>query len=376
MSILVRSRNNGRTFELRIKHKLLAKPAYYTFPTEVQAYEFGSQAEGFLARGVIPEALAPVPKILFRNIDGAVAAYTKAIAVPASTANVLNAVVRDIGKATLQTLNYTWAEDWIRAQKLERCRTPGTIRHHVGALARCLDWVVNKYPTYLADNPLRRLPRGYSTYNEFERQTLAAQGVDAKIDIERDRRLANDEEVRIVAHLEQQISGTVDLKLQARYEGLLLTLLLALETAMRLREIYTLSWDQIELERQTIFLRKTKNGDNREVPLSTVACSLLQRPWKTLTGNGLLLPFWNGNRGAKALAEVTSRISGYFAEIFEAACCPDFVFHDTRHEATCRLVLRTQLDKEEISRITGHRDPRMLRRYMSLRGSELAAKLW
>jgi len=40
------------------------------------------------------------------------------------------------------------------------------------------------------------------------------------------------------------------------------------------------------------------------------------------------------------------------------------------------LFERSKLSDIEISRITGHKDPRVLRRYSNLRGSDLAAKLW
>ena len=47
---------------------------------------------------------------------------------------------------------------------------------------------------------------------------------------------------------------------------------MALETAMRMREIYTLTRDQASLPKATIFLEKTKNGDKRQVPISSVFC--------------------------------------------------------------------------------------------------------
>lgn len=43
---------------------------------------------------------------------------------------------------------------------------------------------------------------------------------------------------------------------------------LAIETAMRMSEMFTLTLDQIDLDRRTIFLERTTNGDNRQVPLS------------------------------------------------------------------------------------------------------------
>lgn len=51
---------------------------------------------------------------------------------------------------------------------------------------------------------------------------------------------------------------------------------LAVETAMRLREMYTLSVSQVDLDKKTIFLDKTKNGDKRQVPLSSVALAALE----------------------------------------------------------------------------------------------------
>lgn len=50
---------------------------------------------------------------------------------------------------------------------------------------------------------------------------------------------------------------------------------LALETAMRLSEIYSLSWNQIDLESSPVFLDKTKNGHKRQVPLSSIAIKAL-----------------------------------------------------------------------------------------------------
>lgn len=51
---------------------------------------------------------------------------------------------------------------------------------------------------------------------------------------------------------------------------------IALETAMRMRETYTLTADQVRLDLTTIFLDKTKNGDKRQVAISTVLDKLLR----------------------------------------------------------------------------------------------------
>ena len=74
--------------------------------------------------------------------------------------------------------------------------------------------------------------------------------------------------------------------------------------------------------------------------------------------------------------EDTSDLSHTFRGVFMRAEVIDLHFHDLRHEATCRLYEKTKLSDVLISKITGHRDVRMLQRYASLRGSDLAAHLW
>ncbi len=383
MAILIRKRKNGRSFELRIKHKLLPKPVYSTWETEALAREFGEGAENFMDRGIVPEGLKPKPKFLFENIAGAIRAYEKAKGVPRSTSNVLTTVSRDIGTTPLLKVDYLWGEAWIRSQKLKHHRSPGTIRHHVGALSRCFNWVVNAYPSYLANNPLARLERGYASYNELEVNILKAEGVDAPEDQEIDRRLEPDEEAAVVRILGERIAREVDPVQKAWHEGALLIFLLALETAMRMREMYSLRWGQIDLAKRTVHLTKTKNGDRRNVPLSSVAIPLLAAALEKRgehKATDLVFPFWNGIRSVDVLDACTSAVSAYFGAVFAEAGCADFNFHSTRSEAICRIVLWVpligpQLTETQVARITGHKDPRMLRRYMNLRGSELAPLL-
>jgi len=62
--------------------------------------------------------------------------------------------------------------------------------------------------------------------------------------------------------------------------------------------------------------------------------------------------------------------------VAEAAGCEDLGFHDLRHEATSRFFERTSLSGEEIMKITGHKDHRMVMRYFNLRASTLVGRLW
>jgi integrase len=233
---------------------------------------------------------------------------------------------------------------------------PSTIRHYVGALARCMDWAVNKKA--LAVNPIRLLPKRYSRH-------------EGKSDEERDRRLEGKEEESIRAVLAGQKQEGKERALALNHRAALDTLFsLALETAMRMREMYTLTPDQVDLQNRTIFLDKTKNGSKRQVPLSTVAVKIL----KDYEPSGkYLFPWWDGK---KSLPAVTALLSQQFSRIFEAAGCPDLRFHDIRHEATSRLFEKTSLSDLQIATITGHKSLSVLKRYANLRASDLSRHLW
>lgn len=356
-------------FQLRVSHKLLPKDFWATFDTREAAEQYGRQLEALLAQGVVPVSLLERGKVgqPIWTIQRCVAEYLRANSVPDSDTRLLDTVLVTLGSQRTDVLNYDWAEAWIRSMKLDHNLAPSTIRHRHGALARCFDWMVRKHSEIMAQNPLRLLKRGFATYNESEGELLAKRGASARIDDERNRRLDDDEEARILSELvnvhERVFFVTV------------------LETAMRMRETYTLQASQVKLPMRTIALDRSKNGDSRQVPLSSTVVEVLREYITSHRAaidarDGRLFPFWSGEHSPDVLKATTSDLSARFARIFERAGAPDLHFHDLRHEATCRLYIRTKLTDVQIAKITGHRDLRMLKRYASLRGSDLAAHLW
>jgi integrase len=372
----VRSRNNGKTFELRIKHGRLPKTVYRTFDVQEDAQRAGQRAIAALDGGEVPSWLERSERRALVTISQAIVAYRQICAVPPSSQRLLDTVMNDVGIRTLVDVNYEWAEAWIRAMKLEKQLAPGTIRKRKGGLSDVFDWVVRAHPGCLGANPLDPLPYGYSGYDEYTRQALAEQGIDIPGDIERNRRIDLDEETRIVAVLHRRTEAAQTLEQRAEAEGLSLMFQLALRTAMRLREIYTLQKAQIRIADKTIYLKKCKNGERRRVPLNSKARVVLEAPWPALEAarrDGELIPLWDGRLEPKALAATTARLSRLFASVFTDAGSDDLHFHDARHEALCRWVLEVpELTSEQLGRAAGMRDARTRQRYLSLRGSELA----
>lgn len=378
MPHFVRSRTPGK-HELRVTHPRLAKAFYGTFETREKADQIGQQAIAALdAGGDIPAWLQRHPERPARvTVAQAILAYRNIRAVPASTQGILDTLCDEIGRQALAQIDYDWVEAWIRAMKLQKQLAPGTIRKKKGALSRVFDWLVRAHPLWLSANPLHGLPHGYSGYDENSRAELIRNGLSMPEDIERNRRIDRTEQAHILTVLERRVAQANTAAQRAEADAMNLMFQLALCTAMRMREIYTLTLPQIAIEQKTIFLDKTKNGDRRQVPLSKEARGLLQRSWPALDefrcGNRLL-PFWNGQLDQSSLRETTAEVSLLFSKLFAEAGSEDLHFHDTRHEAICRWVLESPvpITSEQLGRAAGMRDARTRQRYLSLRGSELA----
>lgn len=169
---------------------------------------------------------------------------------------------------------------------------------------------------------------------------------------------------------------------------------LAVETAMRRSEIVGLQWSHVDLERRVAHLPSTKNGSSRDVPLSTRAVELLEAV-RALDSKDEEQEA-DSEDGAVDLDERVFKIrSDAVTRAFERAVArarkvyleeckssrkqpdsrylTDLRFHDLRHEATSRLA--SIFPMHDLTKITGHKDPRMLMRYYHPRAEDLAKRL-
>ncbi|WP_235442662.1 site-specific integrase [Caballeronia mineralivorans] len=356
-----------------------------TFDTEEEGDAYVKRLEQMLDAGILPEDLVARRSDLV-SIDDAIRSYMTEVSLPSSDASLLNALIDRWNGQVLTGVDYQWAG--VKSMKRKDVMAPSTIRHYVGALARCFDWVVRSGTPSLATNPLRLLPKRYATYTDEDSAAVRAQDKKPKEGVHRDRRLWVDEEKAVRRILagekpEKRQRGP-DLNFRPAMEFLFE---LGIESAMRMREMYTLDVDQVDVGRRTVFLDKTKNGSKRQVPLTTVAIQSFENYMKAVKDGdpemsgfefdgGRLFPWRDGCRDRKVLAGVSVRLSGQFGRIFAAAGCGDVTFHDLRHEATSRLYEKTSLSDVQIAKITGHSDTKVLMRYSNLRGSDLAVRLW
>lgn len=136
----------------------------------------------------------------------------------------------------------------------------------------------------------------------------------------------------------------------------------AVTTAMRLGEIIQLRWADINEEHRTIIIRDRKHptekaGNDQEVPLLGEAFEIAMRQPRDDEA-GRIFPVTEGT----------------VSSIFPRACTKlgivDLRFHDLRHEGVSRL-FEQGYTIEQVALVSGHRDWKMLSRYLHLRARDL-----
>jgi integrase len=176
----------------------------------------------------------------------------------------------------------------------------------------------------------------------------------------RTRRLALGEEERLLAALDVPPRDEKGRLTGPSNPWMRPLVILAVETAMRRSELLALRWQDVELQDRFVRLHDTKNGDPRDVPLSTRAVAILAGLPRHISGQ--VFPI-----SADAVKKSFSRAA-------VRAGLQDLHFHDLRHEATSRIA--EKLDNIlELSAVTGHKTVQMLKRYYHPRARDLARKL-
>lgn len=155
------------------------------------------------------------------------------------------------------------------------------------------------------------------------------------------------------------MSLTFEGKVENLSHQVAVAMLLALETAMRAGELLGLAWDRVNLDGRYVSLELTKNGDRRDVPLSSEAVRLLE--------------LLKGIDATTVFTVTSASLDALFRKARMRCEIKNLHFHDTR--ATALTNLSKRLDVMELARMVGHRDIRSLMIYYRPTASELSKKL-
>lgn len=164
-------------------------------------------------------------------------------------------------------------------------------------------------------------------------------------------RLITDEEVaKICEALGYADDKPVDMKTQE----VAVAFLLSIETAMRSGELLSLTPDRVDLKKRVAHLYKTKNGDERDVPLSYRAVDLFRK-----------VP--------KGFSLTDASRDTLFRKARSKAGLSGFTFHDARALALTRLAKK--VDVLTLARIAGHRNIKSLMVYYRESAEDIAKRL-
>ena len=140
----------------------------------------------------------------------------------------------------------------------------------------------------------------------------------------------------------------IDIPPESKSERIGAAIAFAIETAMRAGGICGITWEDVNLERRTVHLPKTKNGNPKTVPLSTTAVKVLQQ-LQTLE-----------DCQRKAFNLKSDSLDVNFRKTRNKCLIDDLHFHDLRREALTRLARK--VDVLNLAKISGHTDLRILQK--------------
>jgi site-specific recombinase XerD len=146
-------------------------------------------------------------------------------------------------------------------------------------------------------------------------------------------------------------------EMEARWKGHIPELDLALHTGLRLSEMYGLDWQDVDLARCLILIRRAKNGDSRYARLNSVALKALDELRKRGDGTGAVIR----NLDGKSLAGPRY----WFEKAIAKAGIANFHWHDLRHTFASRLTM-AGVGLRATQDALGHKSVAMTVRYSHL----------
>jgi len=315
-----------------------------TFDTRTEAVTWAVEAEAQIIKGADASGVSKELQVAVEGEPATVALRRYANEVSTRKRGVrweqirIEAMIRndDVFKKPIVAISGADIAEW-RDRRLRKV-SPSTVNRELCLLSAIFSFAMRECRMGLTSNPCAMVTK-------------------PKKPRPRSQRISRDERERIIAKLGWDGKSEP----QTPQQWVAFAFYFALETAMRRGEILSLSWANIFFDERYAHLAKTKNGEERDVPLSKAAIALLN----------IIVE--------KPLDEVIVPVKpGYFSALFQKAkreAGLDHIrFHDSRREAATTMAPKLS-NVLELAAITGHRSLQMLQIYYKPKASDLAARL-
>jgi site-specific recombinase XerD len=249
-----------------------------------------------------------------------------------------------------KTHKRTYEDDLFRMPRLlaafrERAAdsiTPHDLEHHLAQATEESDWApatVNRYRALVS------LIFRLGIENGKVKENPARLVKPRQVNNTRVRWLAPEEEIRLRAAIEATCP-------EHKPE-----LDLALNTGLRLGELYGLTWENANESRQVLTIPRSKNGETRHVPLNSTALAALVELRKRGDGTGPVIRNLQG--------EPLAGPRYWFEPAIQKAKIRAFSWHCLRHTFASRLVM-AGVDLRTVQELLGHKSISMTVRYSHL----------
>lgn len=279
----------------------------------------------------------------------------------ATLARLRRCFLHDFGSLRLDAITPARVDSW-RTRRLQQV-TPETANRDVSALKACLARGVKwrKLPAH----PLAGYEMAETDRHKRALRALTAEEV-GQLREALEAREDRIREARASANAWREQRGY---RKRVSLDGVYVDVLrpaveLSLETGLRRGELFSLTWDRIDLDNQMLHVagETTKSYASREVPLNDVALAVLRR-WKLQIGRpetGLVFPGANGQIGN--LKRSFYRVLND-AGIQRVKAEGRISWHSLRHTFGSRLGA-ANVDAQTLRELMGHADIKTTQRYL------------
>ena len=230
---------------------------------------------------------------------------------------------------------------WFRDRSADSI-TPQEIERHFEQCIEEEEWApstVNHYRSLLSLTYRLAIRDGKATSNPA-RATRHRREDNSRV-----RYLSPEEETKLRAEME------------ARWAGHFPELDLALHTGLRLSEMYGLDWQDVDLARCLILIRRGKNGESRYARLNSIALKAIDELRKRGDGTGAVIRNLEG--------EPLAGPRYWFEKAIKKAGIANFHWHDLRHTFASRLTM-AGVGLRATQDALGHKSVAMTVRYSHL----------
>jgi integrase len=321
-------RKRGETWQVQVRrsgYPALAR----SFATRADAVAWAREKERAIDRAELPTNIKELKRLtvadLLRRYEQEITPKKRGSVFERS--RIRGLLAHRMAQTALSNLSGATATLY-RDDRLKVVKAP-TVRRELVVLRHVFEVARREWGLPLNQNPVRRIK-------------LPQDGPS------RERRLLGGDEAKLYAAISKR---------SAWYLRPFIVLLV--ETGMRRGELLSIRWRDIDFTQRTLFILKTKNGYSRRIPLTPKAL----RTFRSLR-----------RQDERVFPLTANAIRLAFERLRVRAGLTDLHLHDLRHEAISRF-FELGLSLAEVMLISGHREPRMLSRYIHLQPKLIATKL-